>query len=441
MKTLITAVILLFFISNAHAFVKPELNIELNATYYEKNETLGIKMLVLNENNFSINGNLSLKIGEYKEGKFYYADEKVLINQSFSFNNALMINRSLELENFSTGLYKVYGRFYFNETYGWTSKKFAVATNAVTKNNTKKSEEVYLKVDNVSSLSFGSISFIKAEFYAGNLSYERLRFIAYVSEPKKIANDLQEKTIYQSYCYADTGILVENISNYEEIYLTLPLILKSNCDLQYEEGFYTIVVRTCSFKDEKWYYSPFVNEIKAEIINKNETCDKKIEYKEKVEYVNNCSVAKKVETQYELLYYPRAVYVNESIDVFVKLNISGALHSYASNGKTSISDGWNGSAWIKKSTGNAISVNESGVYYLKNRIDEGGNFTLKIIFNNKTIVEEPIEAIKTEIDEKKKEMSNETKIEIGKITGNVVTEKKENLLSRLLNKLFRFRLS
>lgn len=442
MKMVIEAIILLFLISDAYAFVKPELNIELNSTYYEKNETLSIKMNILNENNFSVGGNLTMKVGKFENGKYQYDESRILINQSLvsiGNNSALNLNETLGLGNFSEGLYKVYSRFYFNETYGWTSKKFAIATNAAIYNNVTKSKESYLKVDNITSLSFGSFSFVKVKFYAGNSSYKKLKFVAYVSAPRKIANDLQEKTIYQSYCYADTAIMVENIDEYEDVYLTLPLILKSNCDLRYEEGIYTIVVRACTFKEEKWYYSPFVNEMEVEVINKNENCDKKIEYKEKIEYVNNCSAAKKAERQYELIYFSKKVYINESIDVFLRLNATGTIHSYASNGKTSISEGWNGSAWIKKSTANSVMANESSVYHLKNRISGEGNYTLKIIFNNKTIVEESIEVLKIEIEEKKQE--NETRIEIGRITGNVIQGKEESWLSKLLNKLFRFRLS
>lgn len=232
-----------------------------------------------------------------------------------------------------------------------------------------------------SQTRFGGFSMVFVKFYSGNYKYSETKFLAY-AYPKQILMDLDGNGITASSYDSNVVVNISGVQRDQNIYLTLPLFLKHNCDDYYSDGSYRIRVRT--YKPESSMWKEIITEdFNLSVSGRNEGfCPKPVEVSggggTKTVYEN---VTVKVEKQppYEITSYPATVYAGDEFTTTVRLTADKAknvtVYSYVFDSKKILSEGFGDEGWSKKWTANKkqveLAAGSSVDAILVNRIPEG----------------------------------------------------------------------
>ncbi|MEA3229793.1 MAG: hypothetical protein U9P44_02660, partial [archaeon] len=268
--------------------IAPEISLDINTVNVTAGDALGFNISLYNPNEYVTVGNMSIKIGRRTEsGPYEYLAENIITTDSaleFEANSTRILEYNWSSVGSAEGIYKVYAKFNYNGTYTTRYKTFNVVIsgendtgedNETDSGDDSGGEEALETISIKGSLDFGSISTIGIRYDSGDMEYGKLRIIGYVSGPKKISQDLYEKTIYKDFCNTNTGVEIRNVHRHSRFYLNIPLIIKDNCDSKYDAGEYEITVRACNYVEGVWtYHKDSILKKKMNIqINENENDD------------------------------------------------------------------------------------------------------------------------------------------------------------------------
>ncbi len=249
---------------------------------------------VSNPNNSSQSGNLSVKIGKQTSSGYSYNWEIVTVQITVNGNSTELYeyNFSTLLEGVEPGHYKAYGKFYYKDSYKVAYYEFDVLENQnpdpvdePEQDSGGKDAKMFLKLlNNPVDVSFGDSTVVGVEMVSSG-DVEKVRLVAYIDKPEKVAVDLSGKIIVNKYCYKDSGIEIRKVKGGANYVVALPLFIYDNCDLEMEGGMYRIVARDCVFLDGKWEYGKnkvygYVNVSGFDRVRCTELLEKKIVEKE-----------------------------------------------------------------------------------------------------------------------------------------------------------------
>ncbi len=379
--------------------IAPEIALNIDAANINVGDIQTIYLDVVNPNNYIASGNLSIKIGRQTDaGPYEYLAENVIESElvlNIEAGSTMNLSYNWSSAGCMEGTYKVYVKFDYNGTYTTRYKTFGVIAgsndtipddNETDDGGEQGGEEVLEIISVYETVDFGAISMIGVKYESGSESHDKLRVVGYVSGPKKVSNDLNGKTIYKSFCYANTGLELHDIHEDSTFFLNIPLAIKDNCDGAYDLGDYEVTVRACVHEDEAWvYYRDSALKKKRYIrIEENQRCDKDVSYCEECEEcadigdaesfcadMIDCSDVEKslpmMEKRqiYDVVEFDENVYTGEvfrtKITVFNNLSESesGMIYSYVYDNKVLLSDGFDGGVWSHNWNANKVDFEVS----------------------------------------------------------------------------------
>ena len=213
-----------------------------------------------------------MKIGKQNSGSYSYdwiIIDTVQITVESNSTLRYEFNFSTLLEGVEPGHYKVYGKFYYLDTYKVAYLEFDVDENPDYDSDSggeendseedsgsggKKIAKIKMDILNdPADAQFGGAGVVGIGFSADS-RIERVRLVAYIDKPDKIAVDLSGKIIVNKYCYKDSGVEIRKVAGGVKYVVGLPLFLYDNCDMKMDDGVYRVVARDCVFVDGKWEY-------------------------------------------------------------------------------------------------------------------------------------------------------------------------------------------
>ncbi len=229
---------------------------------------------------------------------------------------------------------------------------------------------------------FGDIVNVKSTINPGN-HVPPLMVIAYVYKPKWITSDMKGDTIHSHINDTDAVLPVDGYEAGESIMVYTPMIIKDNCDGEYQDGTYTGKVRV---------YENVTGDVISEsmfnvtVSGSNGKCCPECDKCEKTECDNSCncgtsppSPPTEEKSEFiELEEFQNKVAAGSTMrtSVMVKNVLSESMdfsmYSYAFNGSRCVSMGNDGTSWKKTWTANSadFSLNAGGIkrLTLENRI-------------------------------------------------------------------------
>lgn len=228
-----------------------------------------------------------------------------------------------------------------------------------------------------SQLKFGDYNSVLIKFFTGNYDGTFL-FLTY-AWPKRVLCDFEGKPIEAKDYGASTTIRLE-AKRGGEYYLSLPLVVKPNCDRKYAEGEYRIRVRAYQLKGAEWEVLD-TKDFYIHIEGWNQRLCPEPEVRIKYEYVIP-------EPSFELLSAPSSVEAGKEFELKVLIYNptpqvkNFTIYSYVYDGKRLVSEGYVEGVWLKRWDANEqevwVGAKNSTIVSLYNRVKEPGNYTLKV---------------------------------------------------------------
>jgi hypothetical protein len=367
----------------------------LNSSQLELNQAMLISLSLVNKLNSSLEADLKLRLKRKLEDGWEVVEEF-----SRSLHLASMSSKSLNFSWFASncsieGEYMVYARLRFLDKVRRRSKEFELR-------GLPDLGGPKLRLSAPHASRFGDFETILVDFSSGNYGCggKRLRFVAYLWQPRRIAIDLDGSTIYRDFCEKNTVLELE-VDRGQSILLALPLLLNPNCDAKYANGSYRGFVRACEWNGSDWVY---LEELREDFSLLVEGLNELLCPKPKilVRYERPRPIAQPL----EVLAAPRSVRVGEEFEVLVRLEnpkpyaANPIIYSYVVGDGNCLSEGWTGERWSKAWTANQREVRlgplTSATLWLKNRIRANampGNHTLRIRLKEVAELDRSIEVL------------------------------------------------
>lgn len=244
--------------------------------------------------------------------------------------------------------------------------------------------ESYLEIfSKPNQVKFGDFSIIFAKFYPGNYNYSKIRFLAY-GNPSQILMDLNGNGLTTSSYNSNVAVEINDVQRDQNLYITIPLFPKQNCDNTYNSDIYRVRVRAYSLIDSDWKEIE-TWDFNLSVSGRNEIfCLEKTEKSAKTTATGNVFTSKqeKTEESYEIISCPTEVRPDEEFSVKVKISNkfneskNFTVYSYVYDGKKLLSLGF-GEKWEKTWNSNekTIKLSSEGSIFidLRNKISNDTN--------------------------------------------------------------------
>jgi len=146
-----------------------------------------------------------------------------------------------------------------------------VASTTSTTTTTYGSTKLVLE-DYPDTFRFGRRYTIDYTFRAGDESFEKLLFVAYLYEGH---NNICQESDGRSFKYSDSGYAKEmdNIDEGDKIELSLKVNLKENCDRKYDDDDYTLRGRVYIWNEDEDDWEKYLDKDKTVYVKHNDRCE------------------------------------------------------------------------------------------------------------------------------------------------------------------------
>ena len=248
------------------------------------------------------------------------------------------------------------------------------------------------------TIRFGDFGFSVLRFYSGNEYYDKIRFVTYAYDPAWITRTLSGETLRTKPCEQDVAVQVNNVSRGDLLYVSVHFFAKDNCKNGYDEGIYTLKIKSCVFLDNEWKdldskkYNVTVSGNNNLFCEKTQNCPSTSSSSSSGR--SSCSTAQKNYTQttgpYTITYLPVSARPGEDFRISVSVkntlsypeNFSAYSYIYMENDLVSLGwdSGWKG-GWDANKKISLIDPNSTYIFDLRNMVKnntEPGNYKINV---------------------------------------------------------------